>query len=571
MRFNQLWLLVSLPLGFSASFRIGQGLTAALDQQCSAQVERQPVYAAAPTSSGTIYQVLSDDPKFSRVVKAINFVEDVVSLLDDSSVELTFFAPPDQALHHPDHPHKLLPPIAGERPEQTIGSYSRLKASIRQDIKTTGNVDEFKYISEFKNLEDAIELLDQFEALSNDDDGDDKKCKEILKFILRAVLHYHIIPESHDVHELTRNTTYPTKLTIPGASDGQPLRLRVSQSVIPPFTAINFFVRVSHPNIKANNGIIHVVNHPIIPPPSVFQELYLAPRHFSTLTSALQRSELTTDVDLRYVHGKGFAGASLVTVFAPTNRAFKALPMKLQLFLFSPIGERILKKILQYHIVPDIVVHSNFVHHTKAHDLPDEAIAYFDAKPQIIGISDSNMLFDIEERKWPVFSLLHSGLTRRGERKPHVEPVFSTNLTLDTLFVNHTLRTHISQHKINFPFPGPKRPSIIDTKVFVNHHPVVAADVVSLNGVVHVIDRLLDPRKGKGHHGHHHHHEKSSRVRKYDDDCHDRSHDDRHHHKHHHKHHKHHKHEETDVYAAEYDDVWSDWESWLIKWADEQD
>lgn len=109
----------------------------------------------------------------------------------------------------------------------------------------------------------------------------------------------------------------------------------------------------------------------------MFQELYLVPRHFSTLviinilfpytltdrrfqTSALQRSELTKDVDLRYIRGKGLTGASLVTVFAPTNRAFRALPLRLQLFLFSPFGERVLKKLLQYHIAPDIVVHSSW-------------------------------------------------------------------------------------------------------------------------------------------------------------------------------------------------------------------
>jgi len=125
------------------------------------------------------------------------------------------------------------------------------------------------------------------------------------------------------------------------------------------------------------SGFIHVVNHPLLPPPSVFQELYMAPLFFSTLvnfiisvpdswislmtlqTSTIQRSGLTADTDLRYVHDEGLRGASLVTVFAPTNRAFQRLPKKLQLFLFSPFGERILKKIVQYHIVPNEVVHTS--------------------------------------------------------------------------------------------------------------------------------------------------------------------------------------------------------------------
>lgn len=76
-------------------------------------------------------------------------------------------------------------------------------------------------------------------------------------------------------------------------------------------------------------------------------------------TSALQRSKLTDHLDLRYTHGKGLEGASLVTIFAPTNRAFESLPAKLQLFLFSPFGERVLQKLLQYHIVPGAAVHSS--------------------------------------------------------------------------------------------------------------------------------------------------------------------------------------------------------------------
>ena len=75
-------------------------------------------------------------------------------------------------------------------------------------------------------------------------------------------------------------------------------------------------------------------------------------------TSTLQRSNLTELLDIRYVHGKGFEGSNLVTVFAPTNHAFEKLPRKLKLFLFSPFGERILQKLLRYHIVPDLAFFS---------------------------------------------------------------------------------------------------------------------------------------------------------------------------------------------------------------------
>lgn len=71
----------------------------------------------------------------------------------------------------------------------------------------------------------------------------------------------------------------------------------------------------------------------------------------------------------------------------------------------------------------------------------------------------------------------------------------------------------------------------------MNQHPVIVADVVSLNGVIHVVDRLLDPRKKPHrHHGHHRH-----------------------------GHHGHH--EEEDSVDDPVGDIWVDWESWLPQWA----
>ena len=66
-------------------------------------------------------------------------------------------------------------------------------------------------------------------------------------------------------------------------------------------------------------------------------------------------------VDYRVVPESGDGKASLegspvVTAFVPSNKAFSRLPRKLQLFLFSPFGERALKKLLQYHTVPDIAL-----------------------------------------------------------------------------------------------------------------------------------------------------------------------------------------------------------------------
>lgn len=107
----------------------------------------------------------------------------------------------------------------------------------------------------------------------------------------------------------------------------------------------------------------------------------------------------------------------------------------------------------------------------------------------------------------------------------------SVDLDLQSLLVNHTVHAHVAQKKINFPFPV-KRPYIIDTKIYINQRLVIEPDIVGLNGAIHVVDKILDPR---GHrNGHHHHHDSFSKF-------------------------------------SEEDNVWAGWENWLIEWAMQED
>lgn len=131
-------------------------------------------------------------------------------------------------------------------------------------------------------LADLIDAIDQVEA--EDDDEDKERRKKFIRILVRAVLSYHIIPQSIDATQLVQNTTYPTNLTIPdSALDKESLRIRVSTKLLPPSVRINFFSTVIKPDVKAKNGVIHVINHPLLPPPSIFQELFLVSRAFGTL------------------------------------------------------------------------------------------------------------------------------------------------------------------------------------------------------------------------------------------------------------------------------------------------
>lgn len=67
-------------------------------------------------------------------------------------------------------------------------------------------------------------------------------------------------------------------------------------------------------------------------------------------------------MDWHFVKGdddKGtLEGSPAITIFAPVTEAWEKLPLKLRLFLFSPFGERALKKLLSLHIVPEFILHS---------------------------------------------------------------------------------------------------------------------------------------------------------------------------------------------------------------------
>ena len=110
------------------------------------------------------------------------------------------------------------------------------------------------------------------------------------------------------------------------------------------------------------------------------------------------------------------------------------------------------------------------------------------------------------------------------------KPVFSAKLTVPTLLTNHSLHVHVTKDRHRIPIPGHKK-DIYITKLFVNHQIVVVADVVSRNGAVHVINKVLNPRP---------------------------------------PHHRPHKPESGfDFAPREDDDGWEDWEDWLPQWAAE--
>ncbi|KAF7440848.1 hypothetical protein PC9H_001196 [Pleurotus ostreatus] len=487
-----------------------------------------PVQSAAEPPGApvlkSIYETISGSPEFTKLTKALEFDEEMLKVLNDSSSSLTFFAVPDWALKEPKdkHPHE----------------------------------DDFESLidnsSGFYNLEAVVSMLDTGES-SPGDDEDKEKRKKFLKKILHAILSYHILPDALTQSELAANITYATSLELPdGSLDGKPLRIHVEKrGPIASPLKVNFFNTLTL-ETKASNGIAHTISRPLLPPPSIFQEAFLLYQAFSTYTSVIQRVGLVEELDLRYKPGKKgekgtLEGAPVVTSFIPINKAFNKLPLKLRLFLFSPFGEHVLKKILQYHTVPELLIHSDYLYNSTS----GEEIELTNL-PSLEGFDFEHGCdhdeFHLERHFEPLFdpkvkyATSHamprpyrrigldtsSGLPRSPFPKP--ELIFASNITVPTLFGNHTLDLTIVKYKLTVPFPGPDPHSLFIHRVFVNGQRAVLTDVPSRNGAAHVLARLINPHKNKKHGPPDHAHV---------------AHDD--------------------------ENEWVGWEEWLPKWADEED
>ncbi|KAG1749135.1 uncharacterized protein EDB91DRAFT_835831 [Suillus paluster] len=407
----------------------------------------------APLSEDrTVYQVLKDDDKYSRLVKAIDLSDRVVDLLDDPAASITFFAVPNSGIPH-------------RQPDDDDYLFSSASLAPKRG-------DERDIAHDLGHLVLQVEELDDMP-----DSRDKDHRKEALGRIIRGILAYHILPEKLDSAGLVQNSTYATNLTLKdGSMDYQPLRLTVQSTVVPPRLRINTVVDVITRDVEASNGVIHAINFPLLPPPSVFSEMFLIPEVFSYVTSAIQRVDLTGELDRWWTPGKNgghgsFVGAQITTFFAPTSGAFQRLPNKLRLFLFSPFGAKALKKLLEYHIVPNFVLFTDYVH---------------DAT------TDSDFVDD-----WKAGS--HAG--------PPVElpgdAIYAYNLTVPTMLENHTLNVQVARYKSKIPLPGPPR---YFTRFLVNGRDVGPYDIPARNGALQVITGLLNPRgHHKGDHKHHGH------------------------------------------------------------------
>jgi uncharacterized surface protein with fasciclin (FAS1) repeats len=194
------------------------------------------------------------------------------------------------------------------------GSFSTLLTAVEAAGLTT-TLEDGGPFTVFAPTDDAFDALPAgtLDALLADTDA------------LESVLLYHVVSGEYSAADLQGRSSIETV-------QGQPI-------VITEGSVILNGIEVAQGDIMADNGIIHVINEVLLPPEFDVVETASANSDFSTLVTAVTAAGLASTLQ----------GEGPFTVFAPTNEAFAKLPAgTLDALLADPTA---LAEVLTYHVV----------------------------------------------------------------------------------------------------------------------------------------------------------------------------------------------------------------------------
>jgi len=140
--------------------------------------------------------------------------------------------------------------------------------------------------------------------------------------------------------------------------NGKPIEISLDMEAV----KLNEAAQVVITDIITSNGVIHVIDAVLLPPPNIV-EIAVADGRFTTLVAALQAAELVETLE----------GDGPFTVFAPTDDAFAKLPAGTVEALLEDIPA--LTDILLYHVVDGKVMAADVVELESAEALSGESLA----------------------------------------------------------------------------------------------------------------------------------------------------------------------------------------------------
>lgn len=166
-----------------------------------------------------------------------------------------------------------------------------------------------------------------FKALSRDQN---RKLQTDSQYV-KSTFRYHVLPAAVTTSDMNDGEMLDTLTQ-------DPVRLSIFQQRFGVNSAT-----IVNPNHKVGNGVVHVIDKVLMPPPASALDIIKQDPRLSTFSSVLQTSGLERELD----------GPGHFTIFAPSNKAFDRLPRQALEAITKDDAE--LHKALGYHIVQKTV------------------------------------------------------------------------------------------------------------------------------------------------------------------------------------------------------------------------
>ncbi len=288
-------------------------------------------------------------------------------------------------------------------------------------------------------------------------------------------------------------------------------------------------------DVRASNGVIHVIDTVLIPPakPTNIIDTAIAAGNFKTLVAAIEAAGLTDTLK------KGS-----YTVFAPTDEAFAKLPAGTVEELLKPENKQALTDILLYHVVRGRLASKTLAHHNSVRTLLGGR-AWIRVGEATLKINDANVIAaDIKATNGIIhvidtvlippkdivttaveagsFTTLAAALQAAGlveTLKSGTYTVFAptdeafaklpagtveellkpkNRAQLRSILLYHVARGSLDadavlKHGSLRTLQGSRLTATVSDTVKINDATVVLANVFAGNGIIHVIDSVLLP------------------------------------------------------------------------------
>ncbi len=170
---------------------------------------------------------------------------------------------------------------------------------------------------------------------------------------LIGILTYHVVPGSVMAGDVV-------KLTGAKSLNGQRIDIAVADGKVSVDSA-----QVVKTDIACSNGVIHVIDSVILPASDAIPAVAKNAKMFETLLAAVSAGGLA----------EVLGGEGPFTVFAPTDKAFAALPAGTVESLLKPENKDKLVTILKYHVVAGRVFSEDVVALKSAKTLADKEVS----------------------------------------------------------------------------------------------------------------------------------------------------------------------------------------------------